>query len=148
MELALAIYAALVSTFVAALQWRRWRTERVGILLNIWPRVHDVKPDRFSHIEVDIQASNNKTEIRGVYLAAYRSRWHWLLGKDPAEALGNDWMKIFPQPIEPGNGWEGLMAINDGERALAARHSHVRVVVRHAGRGRVVSKPVTKILRR
>jgi hypothetical protein len=148
MDSIIAWYAAVVSTIVGILHWNQWRRERVGAQLNVSPRVHSVKPDRFSHIEVDIQATVNPTTIRAVYLAAYKGWWHWLLRRDPAEVLGNDWSKIFPMVIEPGHGWEGLLAINDRERALAARYSHVRIMVRHTGYGRIASKPVTKMLRR
>lgn len=148
MEIIIAAYAAIVSTIVAILHWNQWRKERVGAQLNVSPRVHAMKPDRYSHIEVDIQATVNPTTIRAVYLAAYNTWWHWLLRREPAEVLGNEWIKIFPESIEPSYGWEGLLAINDKERALAARYSHVRVMVRHTGHGRIVSQPVTKILRR
>lgn len=148
MELIISVYAAIVSTIVAILHWNRWRRERVGAQLKVSPRTHSVKADQYSHIEVDIQATVNPTTIQAVYVAAYRSWWHWLLRRDPAEIAGNDWSKILPKTIEPGHGWEGLLAINDRERALAARYSHVRVMVRHTGYGRIVSQPVTKMLRR
>jgi hypothetical protein len=148
MELVIAAYAAVVSTIVGILHWNKWRRERVGAQLNVSPREHPVTQDRFSHIEVDIQATTNPTTIQAVYVAAYKGWWHWLAGGDPIEILGNDWSKIFPKVIEPGHGWEGLLAINDRERALVARYSHVRLTVRHTGYGRIVSKSITKMLRR
>jgi hypothetical protein len=148
MELIVAAYAAIVSTVVGILHWNRWRRERVGAQLTVKPRVHDVRPDRFSHIELDIQATMNPTTIQAVYLAGYKSWMHWLLGREPAEIVAGQWSKIFPTTINPGHGWNGLLAINDRECALAARCPHVRLVVGHTGYGRRVSKPVTNTLRR
>lgn len=140
-------YAAIVSTIVAVLEWSQWRRERVGAQLKVTPRLHPMKPSRSSHIELEIQATVNPTTIHAVYLAAYGSWWHWILGRDPAEIVGNDWDKVFPKTITPGHGWDGLLAINDREFALAAHHSHIRVMVRHTGYGRIVSKSVTRMLR-
>ena len=148
MELIVAGYAAVVSTAVAILQWLQWRSTRVGVQLRVSPRIHQIKPDRYSHIEVDIQVMANPTNVRAVYLAAYKSWWRWALRQEASEVLGSEWSKIFPVAIEPGHGWEGLLAINDSERALAARYSHVRLAVRHTGSGRVVSRPVSKLLQR
>ena len=142
----IASYAAIVSTVVGFTQLVQWYSERVGAQLKVSPRVNDMNPENFSHIEVDIQATVNPTTIQAVYIAAYKSWWHWLFRCNPAEVIGNDWSKIFPKTIDPGHGWEGLLAINDNERALKASYSHIRIMVRHTGNGRIVSKPVTKIL--
>lgn len=148
MELIIAGYAAVVSTIVGVLHWNQWRQERVGAQLNVSPRPHTTMPRRYSHIELDVQATVNPTEIRAIYLAAWRSWLSWVMGGEPNEVVGSDWENIFPKLIEPGHGWEGLLAINDRERALAARYSHVRLMVRHTGRGRIASSPVVKFLRR
>lgn len=148
MELIIAGYGALVSTILAVLHWKRWRQERVGAQVRVEPRPHATMPDRYSHIEVDLQATVNPTEVRAIYLAGWRSRLAWIMGAEPKEIVGSDWENIFPKVIEPGHGWEGLLAINDRERALAARHTHVRLMVRHTGHGRVASRPVDKFLRR
>lgn len=148
MELIIAAYAAVVSTVVGVLHWNRWRQERVGAQLSVGPRPHATMPDRYSHIEVDVQATVNPTELRAIYLAGWRSWVSWLIGAEPKEVVGSDWERIFPKTIEPGHGWEGLLAVNDRERALSARYSHVRLMVRHTGRGCVASRPVGKLLRR
>ena len=143
-----AVYAAVVSTVVALIQLSSWLRNRVDAQLTVLPRRHDLKPDRFGHIEIDVQATNSPTTIRAIYLAGYKSFWHWILGVNPEEVVSNEWSKIFPKTIEPGHGWEGLFAINDAERALAARYSHVRMTVRHTGFGKTTSKAVTKELKR
>lgn len=142
-----ALYAAAVSSILALIQLSSWLRNRVDAQLTVLPRSHDLNPDRFGHIEVDVQATNSPTSIRAIYLAGFKSRWHWLLGASPEEVVSNEWSKIFPKTIEPGHGWEGLFAINDAERALAARHRHVRMTVRHTGFGKTTSKAVTKVLR-
>ena len=143
-----AVYAAVVSTGVAVIQLLSWLRSRVDAKLTVLPRKHEFKPDRYSHVEIDVQATKSPTSIRAIYLAGYKSRWHWLLGGNPGEVLGNEWSKMFPKTIEPGHGWEGLFAINDPERALSARYGHVRMTVRHTGIGKTTSRPVTKFLRR
>ncbi len=147
MEKWVPIYAAIVATVVALIQFSQWKNQRIGAKLSASPRVHPMKPPRCSHIEVDVQATQNSTSICAIYIAAYKSKLHYFLGKEPEEIVGNEWHKMFPLKIEPGHGWEGLMAINDKERALAASYNHVRVMVRHTGYGRVISKPITKFLR-
>lgn len=144
----IALYAALLSTGVAIVQLLGWLRNRVDAKLTVLPRAHALNPDRDSHIEIDVQATKSPTTIRAIYLAGYRSFWHWLFGANPEEVRSNDWSKIFPKTIEPGHGWEGLYAINDTERALAARYPHVRMTVRHTGIGKTTSKAVTKMLRR
>jgi hypothetical protein len=144
----IAIYAAVLSTGVAVIQLLGWLRNRVDAKLTVLPRKHAVKPDRYSHIEIDVQATNSPTSIQAIYLAGYKSFWHWLFSGSPAEVVNNEWSKIFPKTIEPGRGWEGLFAINDPERALSARYSHVRMTVRHTGIGKTTSKPVDKFLRK
>ena len=141
------VYAAIVATVVAIIQISHWRAQRVGAKLSVSSRMHPTSPPRCSHIEIDIQATHNSTSIRAIYLAAYKWKWQFLLGREPSEIIGSSWNKIFPIKIEPGHGWEGLMAINDKERALAASYNHVRVMIRHTGYGRVISKPIIKFLR-
>jgi len=143
-------YAAVVSTMIGVLNWKRWRRDRVGAQLTISPRFHPEKTDRLIYIELDIQATLNPTTIQAVYLAGYENRLKWFLESDPQEVVSSEWNSgnIFPKKIEPGHGWSGLLAINDRERALAARFSHVRLMVRHTGYGRIASKHVTKLLRK
>lgn len=142
-----ALYAAVVSTGVALIQLASWLRSRVDAQLTVLPRRYDFKPDCFGHIEVDVQATNSPTTIRAIYLAGYKSFWHWVLGANPGEIVSNEWSKVLPKTIEPGHGWEGLFSINDAERELAARYSHIRLTVRHTGFGKITSKAVTKALK-
>jgi hypothetical protein len=143
-----AIYAAVLSTGVAVIQLLVWLRSRVDAKVTVLPHKHVGKPDRYSHIDIDVQATKNPISIRAIYLAGYKSRWHWLFGGRSEEVVNDEWSKIFPKTIEPGHGWEGLFALNDPERALSARYGHVRMTVRHTGIGKTTSKPVTKFLRR
>jgi hypothetical protein len=146
-ELLKAVFAAVVSTLGALLSWMRWRHERVAVELTVRPRGHELDPNRLSHIEVDIQATLNPTTIHAVYLAAYKHRWGSMFGGEPSEVQATDWNKVFPIKVEPGHGWEGLLAINNPERSLAVRYPKVRLMVRHTGYRRIVGKDITKMLR-
>lgn len=141
---AIAIYAAILSTLVAVVQLSSWLRNRVDATLTVVPHRKDMKPHKFGHIELDVQATRSPITIRAIYLAGYKSWWHWLLRAQPDEVLGSDWVSIFPKTIEPGQGWDGMFAINERERALAKRCRHVRMTVRHTGFGTTSNRAVTK----
>jgi len=144
----LALYAAVLSTVIALVQLYQWWKSHIGIELSILPRIDEKGKGLPVSIEVDIQAVLNKTEIQSVYIAAF-SNWCSAFSKrKPAKVLSSGWGGVFPVTIEPGQGWEGLLAINEKERSLANEYPHVFVMVRHSGRGRLVGKRVSKMLRR
>jgi hypothetical protein len=148
MTLALAIYGAVLSTILGLVKCNEWWRQRFGAQLRVSARMHDLYPERVSHIELDFQATAHRTSIGAIYLAGYKSWGKWLLGSDPDEMVPTDWNRSFPVQVEPGHGWEGLLAVNDKERAQAARYPHVRLTVRFTGLGRTVSKSVAQMLHR
>ncbi|MBU2968711.1 hypothetical protein KO527_05035 [Pseudoalteromonas sp. C2R02] len=151
MEKLLPVYisfaALVVSLFVASIQFMQWRAQKTGAKLYVEPRRNDGNP-RVISILIDIHALQSPIPVQAIYIAAYKSRWHYLFKSAPVDVLTIDgWEKMFPQQVDLGKAWDGLFPITDKIRALAASHSYVRVMVRHGGLGRIISKPITKYLK-
>lgn len=144
----ISLYAAFVSTVVAIIQYSNWRSQRTPAQLTVLPRTEDKHSKKCICIEIDIQTNQNSTDVTAIYLAAYKSKLHYWLNREPDKVIPSTWNeKMFPEKIELGHGWEGLLPLNDKERALAASYKHIRLMVRHTGNKRVLSEPVTKYLR-